>query len=100
MMSFCTVCLLPPSLSLVCMRYPSRAHPNCRAGADLVNGRRFGSELSGTHPDVRSKAPTGGGSARPDVCSLWLLRHGQSEGNVIRDAALAAAEELDIPTRG
>ncbi|MEA2580063.1 MAG: hypothetical protein QOE83_955 [Actinomycetota bacterium] len=36
-----------------------------------------------------------------DVASLWLLRHGQSEGNVIRDAAHAdaRAEELDIPLR-
>jgi 2,3-bisphosphoglycerate-dependent phosphoglycerate mutase len=34
-----------------------------------------------------------------DVASLWLLRHGQSEGNVIRLAALPDAEDLDIRMR-
>jgi 2,3-bisphosphoglycerate-dependent phosphoglycerate mutase len=34
-----------------------------------------------------------------DAAALWLLRHGQSEGNVIRAAAAADAEELDIPLR-
>jgi broad specificity phosphatase PhoE len=34
-----------------------------------------------------------------DAAALWLLRHGQSQGNVIRAAAAADAEELDIPLR-
>jgi broad specificity phosphatase PhoE len=31
--------------------------------------------------------------------SIWLVRHGQSEGNVIRAAAARDAEVLDIPDR-
>jgi broad specificity phosphatase PhoE len=34
-----------------------------------------------------------------EPAALWLLRHGQSEGNVIRAAAAADAEVLDIPDR-
>lgn len=34
-----------------------------------------------------------------DAAALWLLRHGQSEGNVVRAAAGLDAEELDIPLR-
>ena len=34
-----------------------------------------------------------------DVTQLWLLRHGQSQGNVIRDSTQAEAEALDIPDR-
>jgi broad specificity phosphatase PhoE len=36
---------------------------------------------------------------RNDVTGLWLLRHGQSQGNVIRAAAAHDAEALDIPDR-
>lgn len=36
---------------------------------------------------------------RTDVTALWLLRHGQSQGNVIRASAAADAEELDISDR-
>ena len=39
------------------------------------------------------------GPRRPEPASLWLLRHGQSQGNVIRAAAAADALELDIPDR-
>jgi probable phosphoglycerate mutase len=34
-----------------------------------------------------------------EPAALWLVRHGQSEGNVIRAAAAADAEVLDIPDR-
>lgn len=34
-----------------------------------------------------------------DVSGLWLLRHGQSQGNVIRASAAVDAEALDIPDR-
>jgi probable phosphoglycerate mutase len=35
-----------------------------------------------------------------DPSSIWLLRHGQSQGNVVRDTAAGTpAEELDIPDR-
>ena len=36
---------------------------------------------------------------RREPASLWLLRHGQSQGNVIRASAPADALELDIPDR-
>ncbi len=39
------------------------------------------------------------GERRSDVTGLWLLRHGQSQGNVIRAAAAQDAEALDIPHR-
>ena len=39
------------------------------------------------------------GERRSDVTGLWLLRHGQSQGNVIRAAAAQDAEALDIPDR-
>ena len=33
-----------------------------------------------------------------DPSTIWLLRHGQSQGNVVRDAAAGKPiEELDIP---
>ena len=38
-------------------------------------------------------------SKRRETASLWLLRHGQSQGNVIRAAAAADALELEIPDR-
>jgi 2,3-bisphosphoglycerate-dependent phosphoglycerate mutase len=34
-----------------------------------------------------------------EPAALWLVRHGQSEGNVVRAAAAADAEVLDIPDR-
>jgi broad specificity phosphatase PhoE len=34
-----------------------------------------------------------------EPASIWLVRHGQSEGNVIRAAAARDAETLDIPDR-
>jgi broad specificity phosphatase PhoE len=34
-----------------------------------------------------------------EPATLWLVRHGQSEGNVIRAAAAPDAEVLDIPDR-
>ena len=36
---------------------------------------------------------------REEPAALWLVRHAQSEGNVIRAAAAADAEVLDIPDR-
>jgi 2,3-bisphosphoglycerate-dependent phosphoglycerate mutase len=38
-------------------------------------------------------------AALGDVAALWLVRHGQSEGNVVRTRAGELAEELDIPLR-
>jgi broad specificity phosphatase PhoE len=38
-------------------------------------------------------------TTRAGPASLWLLRHGQSQGNVIRASAAADALELDIPDR-
>lgn len=48
-----------------------------------------------------SNAPVPGHAVEPrEVAQLWLLRHGQSEGNVVRDAAEGSdLEVLDIADR-
>jgi len=45
------------------------------------------------------RPPRRGRRALNEPSSLWLLRHGQSEGNVIRDRAAPDLQTLDIAER-
>src|SRR4051794_34159286 len=56
--------------------------------------------LAAEESEANMCAGTKPGRIATEPAALWVLRHGQSEGNVVRDAAAGTpVEVLDIPDR-